>query len=180
MGGIVASLSILFFGWLAHRWQMYGPPVLLCLCLGLTATACLQAFKNPKAQYGLTFLLGIGMFPATSLIICWAAANLHPATKRGVGIGIIIAMASCGGVLSAFIFRPSEADNIYQNGYLALMLCLVASFGICAFLLIFFRMRAFSQPPLEADLARYVSMNVVERLDEDLKGDRGIVSHHQR
>lgn len=154
---------------------MYGIPLMICLIIGIAATACLQTFKSPRAQYGLTFLLGVGMFPAAPLLIAWVAANLQPVTKRGVGIGIVIAMASCGGVLGSFIFAPEDAKTTYQTGHFALMICILGSFLISKFFVVYFRMHAFSQPPIEESLTRYLSLTVVERFEEDLKGDRAMV-----
>ena len=154
---------------------MYGPPLIICLAIGATAAICLQIHKGARAQYGLTFLLGVGMFPGTPLIIGWAAANLHPATKRGVGIGIVIAMASCGGVLASFTFIPNDAKNLYQTGHFALMWCILGSLLISIFFVVFFRMHAFSRGPLELDLQRYAMLTLFERSEEDLKGDKAMV-----
>lgn len=166
----------MFFGWLARRMRMYGIPLMLCLIMGITGSACLQAYKSPRAQYGLLFLLGIGMFPGAPLLIAWAATNLHPATKRGVGLGLVIGMASCGGILAAFIFLPRDAKTTYQTAHFALMICILGSFLITVFFVVYFRMHAFSRPSIEEDLNRYASLTVVERYEEDLKGDLAIVS----
>ncbi|KAI9842839.1 MAG: hypothetical protein M1837_006860 [Sclerophora amabilis] len=169
-----ACISTLFFGWLARKTKVHGPYVLFCLALGIIATGCLQRFKTTGVQFGLTFMLAIGMFPTPSLTLTWLAASLHPSTKRGVGLGINIACANTGGVMASFLFLPKDAPNLYEKGHFALMICCLVSFMIALLFVCYFRLNSLRRPLLEEDLIRYAALTPLERAQEDLKGDRAM------
>ena len=154
---------------------MYGPLLLVALTMAISAAISLSLCKSAATQYGLSFLLGMGVFPALPLGISWIAVNLHSATKRGVGMGIVIAVANTGGILASFAFLPKDANTAYQTGHFALAVCCSGSFIIALGMTLYFRFRNIQRPSIGHDLSRYSDLDLNHRDEEDLKGDRAMV-----
>jgi len=72
--------------------------------------------------------VAIGIYSYVPQGIAWNANNIGGSTKRGVGMGMQLALGNLGGVASGFVYQPGA----YRQGHIINLSTLVVS--VCLYL----------------------------------------------
>jgi hypothetical protein len=143
---MAAFLFVLGISFLSDRVRFRGPLMAVNCLVAIAGYAMLLAAKRSGPRYGGIFLVAIGVFPNSALIMVriilvissyecaanvdqgWMSNNLAPHYVRATGVGFLIAFANCSAFISSFIYLAKDAPE-YVLGHSislgALVLCLV-------------------------------------------------------
>ncbi|KAL5318051.1 hypothetical protein ACEPPN_015155 [Leptodophora sp. 'Broadleaf-Isolate-01'] len=71
------------------------------------------------------------VYPMIPIMVMWNGNNIGGSTKRGAGIAIQIAFGNCGGVISSFIYKNTDAPRYFTGhgvclGFLSMSFILIA------------------------------------------------------
>jgi nitrate/nitrite transporter NarK len=89
---------------LADRWGQRAYSLLFSGFLATAGYALFLTSTHTSALYGSIFLQTSGAFTGASARTTWNVNNVQPHYKRSAAIGITVAMANFGGILSTWIF----------------------------------------------------------------------------
>jgi MFS family permease len=89
---------------LADRWGQRAYSIFFSGVLAVTGCVLFLTSTRTSVLYGSIFLQTSGAFTAASAGTTWNVNNVQPHYKRSAAIGLTIAMANCGGILSTWIF----------------------------------------------------------------------------
>lgn len=100
---------------------------------------------NIWIEYGGTFLVAVGIFPTSPVILAWLSNNLAPHYMRAAGTGYQIMIANCGAFIATFTYVQADAPR-YITGH-AINLGVIGAAAVLIVILIFYnkaenRMRA--------------------------------------
>ncbi|KAI1768929.1 MFS general substrate transporter [Hypoxylon sp. FL1150] len=134
---------LLEFGWTARDAQIHTIPVYAVSAVGMVAVAYLsdrlkhrygfiilgciistvgyamllcQGGLSSNARYGAVFLVSLGGFVSTPIVLAWLANNVTGQWKRAFSSAIQVALGNIAGIAAALIFRADEAPH-YLTGY---------------------------------------------------------------
>jgi MFS family permease len=114
---------------LADRWGQRAYSLFLSGVLAVTGCALFLTSTRISVLYGSIFLQTSGAFTAAAAGTTWNVNNVQPHYKRSAAIGLVIAMANFGGILSTWIFddppRFRKATKI--NLAFSVGICVLAS-----------------------------------------------------
>ena len=110
---------------LADRWGQRGYCLFLSGAVSMAGYIIWLTSTHTSVLYGSIFLQTIGAFTAASAASAWNVNNVQPHYKRSTAVGLGLAMANFGGVLSAWIFNDPP-----QFGK-ATRINLASSIGVC-------------------------------------------------
>ncbi|CAG8770496.1 12886_t:CDS:10 [Gigaspora margarita] len=104
-----------------------NPYLIFCLLVSIFGYAILIVPNaSTAAKYTAVCIVGLGAFSTIPTILAWLTNNLAGDSKRAVGTAMVIAWGNIGGVISAQIYRSSDAPA-YKTGHtIALSLLVVA------------------------------------------------------
>ncbi|KAI0550277.1 MFS transporter-like protein [Xylaria curta] len=114
-----AVLSVLLVTRLSDHVKARGP---------FTGYIMLLATKENAVRYAGTFLVAIGVFPNSALIMGWLSNNMAPHFVRATGVGFLIAFANTSAFISTFIYLPKDKPDYILGHSIslgALVLCLL-------------------------------------------------------
>ncbi|KAJ5088902.1 hypothetical protein N7456_012518 [Penicillium angulare] len=123
----VAFFTTVLVGYLGDRTNERGVLNMACSLIGMTGFCMLIAANNPASRYAGTFLGAMAIFPCVANTISWASNNVEGVYKRGVTLGIMIGWGNLNGIVSANVYRGTDAPNFYLGhgvvlGYLTVCL----------------------------------------------------------
>ncbi|KAI1167894.1 MFS transporter-like protein [Nemania serpens] len=125
---IGAFFSVLLVTQLSDRAKARGPFMVVCCLIATAGYIMLLATKSNAVRYAGTFLVAIGVFPNSALIIGWLSNNMAPHYVRATGIGFLIAFANTSAFISTFIYLPKDKPD-YTLGHSislgALVICVL-------------------------------------------------------
>ncbi|KAF1846006.1 MFS general substrate transporter [Cucurbitaria berberidis CBS 394.84] len=84
--------------------------------LGICGYIMMLVAKNNAVRYAGTFLVAIGVFQGSPMVMGWASNNLAPHYVRAVGIGIVISIANCSAFIGTFIYLQRDSPK-YALGH---------------------------------------------------------------
>ena len=89
---------------LADRWGQRGYTLFLSGIVAMAGYILFLTSTSTPVLYGSIFLQTIGAFASASAASTWNVNNVQPHYKRSAAVGLGMAMANFGGVLSTWIF----------------------------------------------------------------------------
>jgi len=98
----VVSVAIAF---LADRWGQRGYGLFFSGILAMAGYILFLTSTQTSVLYGSLFLQTMGAFTSASAVGTWNVNNVQPHYKRSSAVGLGLAMANFGGVLSTWIFN---------------------------------------------------------------------------
>lgn len=105
--------------------------------LGICGYVMLIVATTNAVRYAGTFLVAIGVFQGSPMLMGWASNNLAPHYVRAVGIGMVISIANCSAFIGTFIYLQRDAPR-YVLGHSvslgALVITIVLSAAQCVYL----------------------------------------------
>lgn len=116
-GAISAIVVAKFADRSSWRWPFIVGPLLSLM----TAYTVLFSFSAEIANhvalcYTFVHVATISVYPVVPGANTWTLSNLAGPTKRAMGIGLMIGVGNCGGIIGSFIFLGTESPR-YQTGW---------------------------------------------------------------
>jgi hypothetical protein len=109
------SLSVII-AFVSDRLRLRGVIMLFSLPIAIIGYAVIGNVSNPHVQYGMTFLMAVGMYASVPCILVWNSNNSAGHYKRATTSGMQLAIANCGGFVSTFIY-PSKDKPQFHRGH---------------------------------------------------------------
>jgi sugar phosphate permease len=111
----VATLSIAY---ISDKIKHRGGFAIIGFCITGTGLLILinQNAVSANTKYGALYLMSIGAYISMPLVWTMLANNVSGAYKTAFAVGVETSLGSVGGVISAWIFKGSEAP-LYTSGY---------------------------------------------------------------
>ncbi|RIB08120.1 major facilitator superfamily domain-containing protein [Gigaspora rosea] len=124
---VLGCISCLVIAKLSDNFGVRSPYLLFCILVSIFGYAILIVPNaSTPAKYTAVCIVGLGAFPTIPTMLAWLTNNLAGDSKRAVGTAMVIAWGNIGGVISAQIYRSSDAPA-YKTGHsIALSLLVVA------------------------------------------------------
>jgi len=110
---VLAAITTVLAGFLSDKSQKRGVYILGASLLGAVGFIMNIATANPAVGYVGLFLAAAGVYPLIPLVVSWSGNNIGGATKRAVGMAIVISVGNCGGIISSFIYQRSYRPRYY-------------------------------------------------------------------
>jgi hypothetical protein len=101
----VAIVYVFALSWMADKYRVRGPFILLHCTLGITGLCMIGFLDSATPRYIGTFL---GQCGGNGLIVtglAWGQNNVRADARRSVVTAIFVMMAGVGGIYSALVFR---------------------------------------------------------------------------
>ncbi|KAI0486926.1 MFS transporter-like protein [Xylaria cf. heliscus] len=111
-----AVLSVLLVTRMSDYAKARGPFMAVFCLIAIAGYIMLLATKDNAVRYAGTFLVAIGVFPNSALIMGWLSNNLAPHFVRATGVGFLIAFANTSAFISTFIYLPKDQPD-YTLGH---------------------------------------------------------------
>ncbi|KAK4227808.1 MFS transporter-like protein [Podospora fimiseda] len=84
--------------------------------IGICGYIMLLVSDQNRVKYAGTFLIAMGVFQASPMLMGWVANNLSPHYVRAVGVGIVISIANCSAFIGTYIYLARDAPK-YAFGH---------------------------------------------------------------
>ncbi|KAI9483211.1 MAG: major facilitator superfamily domain-containing protein [Benjaminiella poitrasii] len=107
----VATIGVLFGGYLASRFNKRSPLLLIGSLIIATGYLCLLVLRDRWALYGTLFLIPSGMGMQAAAAIGWSAINYPDLTVRAVAVAFVLMIGNIGSVLAAYLFQSKDAPR---------------------------------------------------------------------
>jgi len=99
--------------------------------IGICGYVMLIVATTNAVRYAGTFLVAIGVFQGSPMLMGWASNNLAPHYVRAVGIGMVISIANCSAFIGTFIYLQRDAPK-YVLGHSVSLGALVVTIVLAA------------------------------------------------
>ncbi|KAG6355294.1 hypothetical protein INS49_003255 [Diaporthe citri] len=113
---LAAFVTVLLTSLLSDRIRARGPIMAAGNVLAIAGYIMLLVAKRAQVRYGGTFLVAVGVYPCSAMIMGWLSNNLAPHYVRATGVGFMIALANCAAFPATFIYLAKDAPN-YTLGH---------------------------------------------------------------
>ncbi|KAI0526650.1 MFS transporter-like protein [Xylaria bambusicola] len=127
---VAAVFSVLIMTRLSDHTKARGPYMALNCVIAAAGYVMLLASKNNAVRYAGTFIIAIGIYPNSALIMGWLSNNLAPHFVRATGIGFLIAFANTAAFIATFIYLPKDKPD-YSLGHSISLGALLLCFIVC-------------------------------------------------
>ncbi|KAK0704319.1 MFS transporter-like protein [Lasiosphaeris hirsuta] len=124
-GFLVVILAAHFSDKTKHR----GLFIVVGTIVGICGYVMLLVSDRNAVKYAGTFLIAMGVFQASPMLMGWVANNLAPHYVRAFGVGVVISIANCSAFIGTFIYLQRDSPKYVLGhsinlGALALTLAL--------------------------------------------------------
>ncbi|KAI1847785.1 hypothetical protein JX265_009213 [Neoarthrinium moseri] len=106
---MAAFFFVLGTSFLSDKIRARGPVMAVGCIVAIAGYIMLLATKQNSVRYGGTFLVAVGVFPGSAMIMGWMSNNLAPHYVRATGVGFLIAFANCAAFPATFIYLSKDA-----------------------------------------------------------------------
>ncbi|PNS15497.1 hypothetical protein CAC42_756 [Sphaceloma murrayae] len=113
---IAAFLVVLLTGWISDKYRARGPFMLVGATVSIIGYIMLISTGRPLISYGGTFLVAVGVFPCSPLVMGWLANNLSPHFTRATGTGAQIMFANMAAFIATWTYIQDDAPR-YITGH---------------------------------------------------------------
>jgi hypothetical protein len=122
----VAAMTATLYAFLSDRLRLRGVLSLFALPLGVIGYAVIARVESNSVKYGMTFLMGVGIYSSVPPILVWLLNNSAGHYKRATSGAMQLVLANFGGIVAAFLYPNSEKPLYYKSHNVA-MGCLLAA-----------------------------------------------------
>ncbi|KAJ4341103.1 hypothetical protein N0V95_007323 [Ascochyta clinopodiicola] len=105
---MAAFFTVLACAYYSDRLKTRGAFIAAGTIVGAVGYIMLVAASNNATRYAGTFLVAIGVFQGSPMVIGWTSNNLAPHYVRATGVGVVISIANC----SAFIDSSLNLSSV--------------------------------------------------------------------
>ncbi|KAH6618454.1 MFS transporter-like protein [Boeremia exigua] len=113
---IAAFITVLGCAYASDRLHTRGAFIAVGTIIAAAGYAMLLAAPNNGTRYAGTFLVAIGVFQGSPMVIGWTSNNLAPHYVRATGVGVVISIANCSAFIGTFIYLKDDAP-LYTLGH---------------------------------------------------------------
>ncbi|THW41258.1 MFS general substrate transporter [Aureobasidium pullulans] len=128
----VASCLTIVAAFLSDRLRLRGPIMLCTLPLAIIGYAVIANVTNPHVKFGMTFMMATGLYASVPPVLVWISNNSAGHYKRATATGLQLAIANCGGFVSAFTYSKVEKPQYHKSHTIVLGLLVFAWFMVLA------------------------------------------------
>ncbi|KAK5280366.1 hypothetical protein LTS03_009470 [Exophiala xenobiotica] len=128
----VAAVITVVVAFLSDRLKLRGVVMLGVLPLAIVGYAVIGNVgeHDNNTKYGMTFLMATGLYASVPPVLVWNSNNSAGHYKRATTSGLQLAIANCGGFVSAFTYPSTEAPQYHKSHTIILGLLVYAWFAI--------------------------------------------------
>lgn len=120
----VATVVTVATAFLSDRAGLRGVIMLFVLPIAIVGYGVISHATDPHVQYGMTFLMAIGMYASVPCVLVWNSNNSAGHYKRATTSALQLAIANSGGFVASFTYQSSEAPQFRQSHEIILgLLC---------------------------------------------------------
>lgn len=95
---------------------MRGPLIFGLFIVAAIGYIMQLASDSNAVKYAGTFLIAVGAFPCSPLILAWLSNNLAPHYTKATGVGFQVAVGNCGAFVATFTYLKDDGPN-YTVGH---------------------------------------------------------------
>ncbi|KAJ8115725.1 hypothetical protein OPT61_g2699 [Boeremia exigua] len=117
---MAAFLTVLACAYFSDRLKTRGAFIAAGTVIGAIGYVLLLAARNNATRYAGTFLVAIGVFQGSPMVIGWTSNNLAPHYVRATGVGVVISIANCSAFIGTFIYLKKDAPGSVDQGIMPL------------------------------------------------------------
>lgn len=126
---MAAFFTVLACAYLSDRLKTRGAFIAAGTIVGAIGYIMLVAASNNATRYAGTFLVAIGVFQGSPMVIGWTSNNLAPHYVRATGVGLVISIANCSAFIGTFIYLKKDAPH-YTLGHSVCLGAMVICFAL--------------------------------------------------
>lgn len=126
---MAAFLTVLACAYFSDRLKTRGAFIAAGTIVGAVGYIMLVAAPNNATRYAGTFLVAIGVFQGSPMVIGWTSNNLAPHYVRATGVGVVISIANCSAFIGTFIYLKKDAPH-YTLGHSVCLGAMVICFAL--------------------------------------------------
>ncbi|KAF2469742.1 MFS general substrate transporter [Lindgomyces ingoldianus] len=120
----VAAVFTVFIAVLSDRLALRGVLMLFTLPIAIVGYAVISVSRNPRVQYGMTFMMATGMYASVPPVLSWNSNNSAGHYKRATTSALQLAIANSGGFVASFIYPKKQAPQFHKSHTIILgLLC---------------------------------------------------------
>jgi hypothetical protein len=111
---------------LSDRLRLRGTIMLFTLPIAIIGYAVIGnvGTHQNSVKYGMTFLMATGMYASVPPVLGWISNNSAGHYKRATTTALQLAIANCGGFVTAYIYPSSQKPQYHQSHSIVLgLLC---------------------------------------------------------
>ncbi|KAK6194165.1 hypothetical protein LQW54_011738 [Pestalotiopsis sp. IQ-011] len=123
---MAAFFIVVGASFLSDHIRARGPVMAVGCLVAVGGYIMLLAARENSVRYGGTFLVAVGVFPNSAMIMGWLSNNLAPHYVRATGVGFLIAFANCAAFVATFIYLEKDAP-----GYILGHSVCIGALGLC-------------------------------------------------
>lgn len=106
---MAAFFTVLACAYFSDRLKTRGAFIAGGTIVGAVGYIMLIAAQNNATRYAGTFLIAIGVFQGSPMVIGWTSNNLAPHYVQATGVGVVISIANCSAFIGTFIYLKKDA-----------------------------------------------------------------------
>ncbi|GAB7353004.1 hypothetical protein MBLNU459_g3565t2 [Dothideomycetes sp. NU459] len=126
----VAAVITVVTAVVSDRLRLRGPVILCTLPLAIIGYAVIGNVHSNHVKFGMTFLMATGMYASVPPVLVWISNNSAGHYKRATTTGLQLAIANCGGFVSAFTYQTKEKPQYHKSHTIILGLLVFAWFMV--------------------------------------------------
>ncbi|KAI8801780.1 major facilitator superfamily domain-containing protein [Cladochytrium replicatum] len=115
---LMACIASVASGFSSDYFKDRSSHVIAGLALGSISFWLLAFIRNTAAQYALTILCAMGIYPSVPPILSWVSNNVTGSTGAGVALAMVVGFGNIGGAIAGQVYKSSDAVNFYQTGHI--------------------------------------------------------------
>ncbi|KAH7402102.1 major facilitator superfamily domain-containing protein [Phaeosphaeria sp. MPI-PUGE-AT-0046c] len=108
---MAAFLTVLITAYFSDKVKNRGYFIIGGSILGICGYIMLLVAKTNAVRYAGTFLVAIGVFQGSPMIMGWISNNVAPHYARAVAVGVVISIANCSAFIGTFIYLQRDAPK---------------------------------------------------------------------
>ena len=160
----LGAISLVFQAYWSDRLRKRALFLLISAVPVTTAYLICVGTANKAAGYAAMFILVIGVYAFSCLMMTWVATSLTPDYKRSVGLPIFASIGNCSGLVSGQLYPPTQGPRYVMGNSISAGLEVIAViFVVCAWLLL--RKRNQKKEKMIAEGATSIGFNDDRGLD---------------
>ena len=109
---MVGFFTVLIATYLSDKYKRRGIFMLIGASLSIVGYIMLISTARPLIQYGGTFLVAAGIFPAGVIVLGWLANNTAPHYVQATALGFQIGIASSAAFVATFTYISTDAPRL--------------------------------------------------------------------
>jgi len=110
-------VTVIIVTYLSDKYKRRGVFILGGATIAIVGYIMLISSAQLLIQYGGTFLVGAGIFPASPIVLGWLANNTGPHYARATATGFQIAFANCAAFIATFTYIATDAPRYVSADY---------------------------------------------------------------